>query len=265
MKKRRFLLIFAILLAVGVLFALQQTNALKATQYTWQSGRVPAGFDGYRIVQVSDLHDKRFGSGQNRLIRMIRDLNPDMIALTGDILDWRTMDLAPVRELLAGTAGLAPMYYVDGNHDPRSHLYGEFRALLAEYGVTVLEGYTTLARGGDTMTLAGCGYWEWFIEGLPRPADLVLYHGIEIANSQSGHGLILAGHMHGGQVALPGGRAIVSPDGRFFPEYAGGFYELGDDSTMVVSKGLGTSGLPFRLFARPEVVCVEMKLKSSEN
>ena len=256
LKKHRASLIFFALLAAGALFAAQQTNALKVTRYTWESSRVPPGFDGYRIVQVSDLHCKRFGRGQKRLLQRIRECNPDMIALTGDILDRRTKNLEPARELLAGIAGLAPMYYADGNHDPRSPVYEEFCALLEEYGVTVLDGYATLEHGGDTMTIAGCDYW--YPERLAAPADLVLYHSPESFEQWSGHGLVLAGHMHGGQVALPGGRAIVSPSGDLFPPYAGGFYERGGN-TMVVSKGLGNSGIPFRLFARPEVVCVVLK------
>jgi len=256
LKKHRVSMIFLAILTAGAAFAAQQTNALKLTQYTWQSGRVPPGFDGYRIVQVSDLHGKRFGSGQGRLLKLVRDLKPDMIALTGDILDRRTQNLAPVREILSGFAGQVHMYYVDGNHDPRSPVYEELRALLDEYGVTVLEGYAALERGGDTMTMAGGKFW--YPERLAEPADLVLFHGPDIFERQFGHGLVLAGHMHGGQVALPGGRAVVSPDGRWFPEYAGGFYEL-NGSAMVVSKGLGTSGVPLRLFARPEVVCVMLK------
>jgi len=261
LKKRRNLLVFLALLAIGALFAAQQTNALESTQYTWQSGRVPQSFDGYRIVQISDLHGKRFGGGQKRLLQMIRDFDPDMIALTGDILDRRTRGLDAARELLAGTAGLAPIYYVDGNHDPRSPVYREFRSLLDEFNVTVLEGTDAfiLERGGGAMTVAGCGYWDY--DGLGRPVDLLLYHSPSVFEQLDGDscGLVLAGHMHGGQVALPGGRAIVSPAGKLFPEYAGGFYEL-NGCAMAVSKGLGTTGVPFRLFARPEVVCVVMEM-----
>ena len=259
MTKHRFLLIFSGLLVAGFAFTMQQTNALKVTRYTWESSRVPPGFDGYLIVQVSDLHGKRFGMDQKRLLKVIRDLNPDMIAFTGDMISLDTKDLSPVQELLAGLAGLAPMYYVDGNHDPLSPAYMDFRALLRECGVVTLEGCVALARGSDAMVLAGYGYWT--ADRVAEPADIVLYHSPHLFDALHGEsvGLILAGHIHGGQVALPGGRAILGPGGALFPDYAGGFYERGGGGTaMVVSKGLGNSGLPVRLFARPEVLCVTL-------
>jgi len=257
---KRLLIVFCLVLAAAA-FAWQQTNAVKTTRYTWQSDRVPFAFDGYRIVQVSDLHNKRFGEGQKRLLRAIRNAKPDMIALTGDIIDQSTQSLEPARELIEGIRGLAPMYYVDGNHDPNSPFYQAFRAMLSQYDVTVLNGVAQLAHGGESMSIAGYSYWDlWFNRVEIAASDMVLYHSPDEFPrfAARGCGLLLAGHNHGGQIALPNGRAVLSSGGGFFPRYSAGVYHEGD-STMVLSRGLGTSYVPLRIFAPPEIVVIELK------
>lgn len=254
MKKWLILPALPILLALGALFVMQQTNTLRTTRYTWTSERVPPGLEGFCIAQLSDLHNKHFGEAQAKLIAAVQALQPDMIALTGDFTDLKTTELSSMELLLQGIAGTAPIYYVDGNHDPRSPLYPEFRDLLAQHGVTVLDGNTvTLERGGDSMTLAGYPCWD--LSELQSSSDIVLYHDPDGFSqlAAKGCGLVIAGHNHGGQVALPWGRAIIGPRGKWFPQYSFGMYRQGE-STMVLSRGLGTRGFPFRLFAMPEVV-----------
>jgi len=253
---RRILFILLIFAAISaIIFLIQQTNTLKTTHYTWQSSRVPQAFDGFRVVQVSDLHNKRFGRNQSRLIQSIRAAQPDMIALTGDFIDDKTRDLEFMRDLLEGIHELAPIYFVEGNHDTTSPFRGALLALLSQYNVTALDGYTQIERNGATMSLAGFPYW-----GSPNfhgPADIVLYHSPEHFAS-FGAGLVIAGHNHGGQVALPGGRAVFGPRVEFFPRYSFGMYHEGD-ATMILSRGLGTSRIPFRVFAAPEIVVITLK------
>ncbi|MDR2686195.1 MAG: metallophosphoesterase family protein [Oscillospiraceae bacterium] len=259
--KKLMLVLFG-LLALCAVFLAQQTNSLKTARYAWESPRVPPGFDGYRIALVSDLHNKRFGKHQARLVRAVRDLEPDLIALTGDFADLETKDLGAAREFLEGVKGLAPMYWVDGNHDPNSPFYGELRALLASCGVISLDGErVTLARGGDTMSLAGYPYWELHHPILP--ADIMLYHGPDEFPrfAALGCGLVLSGHNHGGQVATPWGRALIGPNHNLFPRYSGGVYTEGG-SAMALSRGLGTTRVHVRAFARPEVVGVTLISKS---
>jgi len=252
-----------VILALIVL-AIVHTNILRTTRFTWQHRRVPSQFNGFRIVQLSDMHNARFGREQSRLIHAVEQARPNMIALTGDFIDNYTRSLAPVQELLAGIAHLAPVYFVDGNHDPQSPFYDEFLALLAEYNITVLRGATLLQHNGATMTLAGLPFSGGVIEGSP---DILLAHSpLRFAQfAQQGGGLMLAGHVHGGQVATPGGQAILAPlhgeEGlqfSFFPPYSSGVYVNGD-ATMFLSRGLGTSHLPLRLFATPEVAIIELK------
>jgi predicted MPP superfamily phosphohydrolase len=254
---KKFLLVLSIVLATAALFLVQQTNSLKTARYTWESPRVPQGFDGFRVALVSDLHNKRFGKNQARLVRAVKNLRPDLIAITGDFVDLHTKDMRAVTEFLDGVRGLAPMYWADGNHDPNSPFYDALHALLAEYGVIVLAGdAVTLTRGGGEMTLAGYPYWE--LHYPIRSADIMLYHGPDdfYRFAELDCGLVLSGHNHGGQIALPWGRAVIGPNGKLFPRYSGGVYTEGD-ATMVLSRGLGTSNIHVRAFARPEVVAVD--------
>jgi len=261
MIKKALFLVLAVLLGAGaIVFLIQQTNTLKTTLFTWQHSRVPPEFEGFRIVQVSDLHNKRFGRGQRRLIHAIHEAQPDMIALTGDIIDPSTRNLRPVAELLEGIHGLAPIYYVDGNHDPNSWLYEDFLDLLERFGVVVLNSYTRLHRNGASMTLAGFPYDD--LLNLRGNADIVLYHDPEEFSrfASLNTGLVIAGHNHGGQIATPGGRAVIGPQIEFFPTYSSGVYVNGD-ATMFLSRGLGTSRIPFRAFATPEIAVIELKPK----
>jgi len=262
---RKLLLILLCLLVIGILFVAQQTHGLRIARYTWEAPRVPRGFNGFQIALVSDLHNKRFGKAQKRLVKAVKKLQPDMIALAGDFIDLETETLDFTRAFLKGIKNLAPMYWVDGNHDPNSPFYGELHELLDEYGVTVLAGdVVTLQRNGGGMTLAGYPFWELFYQpAYPvQPADIMLYHGPDefYRFAALGCGLVLSGHNHGGQVALPNGRAILGPDHGLFPPYSGGVYTDGE-ATMILSRGLGVSGFPLRVFAMPEVVGVELKAK----
>jgi len=258
---KKLLPVLLILCAAAAIFLIQQTNSLKVTRYAWESSRVPQGFDGYRVALVSDLHNKRFGKTQARLVQAVKELQPDLIALAGDFVDMHTKDMRAVTEFFEGVQGLAPMYYVDGNHDPNSPFYGELRELLAEYGVTVLaRDAVTLTHGGSEMTLAGYPYWE--LHDPIQPADIMLYHGPDEFSrfAELGCGLVLSGHNHGGQIALPGGKALFAPGGGLFPTYSHGVYHEGE-TTMVLTRGLGSVYVPVRAFARPEVVGVTFASK----
>ena len=257
-KKAAFLLLAVLLGAGAIVFLIHQTHTLRTTYFTWQSSRVPSEFEGFRIVQLSDLHARRFGRAQRRLLRAIQAAAPDLIVITGDMIDERSRSLRPVEELLAGIQPLAPVYFIDGNHDAQSWLYEDMLALFDTYGVTMLD-HTQLERSGTTMTM-GCIFSN-------AEADIVLVHDpakFPWYAEQGRNGLVLAGHMHGGQIALPNGQAILgpfsdSPSGlTFFPPFSSGVYVDGN-ATMFLSRGLGTSHLPVRAFATPEVAVIELK------
>ncbi|MCL2195177.1 MAG: metallophosphoesterase [Oscillospiraceae bacterium] len=277
MKKLLMIAAMLLLPVAFIVLTIVHTNVLRTTQFTWQSRRVPPAFCGFRIVQLSDLHNARFGREQSRLIRAVAQAQPDLIALTGDFIDHRTRSLAPVEELLEGIAPLAPIVFIDGNHDPRSDFYPALLELFAQHGVTVLQGEyglwwhdideslrpvnMTVERDGARLSIGGVHDFDADIVLLHDPSTFAYYAEGGRDGMFRSDGLVLAGHMHGGQVALPGGQAMIAPMDNglsFFPPYSSGVY-LNGDATMFLSRGLGTSHLPIRLFATPEVAVIELK------
>lgn len=265
-------LLRALLLFLLLLICFGFYNPLTLVRYEVSSSDLPAGLDGYRIIQISDLHSTQFGQQQNTLIQMIREAQPDLILLTGDIMDKHDTDLEQVQMLLEGITQLAPVYAVAGNHEYTNYsLYVELKALYERYHVAELEDTgQLLLHNGERIYLYGIGalHTEDLEKGLPLsipdpPEDcygILLYHFSmdfeAIAAAQSGYSLLFTGHSHGGIIRLPLLGPLISNDGTLFPKYAGGLYEQ-NGLTMVASRGMGKSFIP--RFNNPmELVCVTL-------
>ena len=273
--------IAAALLSALACFFLWQNNDIVTTNFTCQSDKVPQAFDGFVIVQVSDLHNKRFGTGQNALINKIDVLSPDVILVTGDLVDRRRYELAPAMEFIEGALQIAPVIYVPGNHEAWSGRYNEVRTALLDAGVTVLENISyTFARGDDGLVFLGARDPDFltqtyaqgtdtseistFLDGWKEESSLriLLSHRPELFDlyAKSRMDMAFSGHAHGGQIRLPLIGALYAPDQGLFPQYTAGRYDQGQTS-MFVSRGLGNSLFPFRVFNRPELVCVTLQAR----
>lgn len=208
------LIVFVLLacLAVYIYHGLQ--TPLTVTTYNYHNKKIPSAFSDYTIVQISDLHCKNFGKNQSELISKIKAAKPDMIALTGDIVDEDHDSISSVEDLLKGIKDLAPIYFVTGNHELTSLAatqYQELLALFQKYGVTDLDNDSVkLKKGGQSITLYGRQYFSQYLtDSLPiasdKDFDILLYHGSdnfkEIAPYH--YDLILSGHAHGGIVPTP--------------------------------------------------------------
>lgn len=261
------LIVFVLLacLAVYIYHGLQ--TPLTVTTYNYHNKKIPSAFSDYTIVQISDLHCKNFGKNQSELISKIKAAKPDMIALTGDIVDEDHDSISSVEDLLKGIKDLAPIYFVTGNHELTSLAatqYQELLALFQKYGVTDLDNDSVkLKKDGQSITLYGRQYFSQYLtDSLPiasdKDFDILLYHGSdnfkEIAPYH--YDLILSGHAHGGIVRLPIWGGIFGNDGTFFPEYAGGEYTIGD-ATLISSRGLGDASIP-RFNNPPELVVIKL-------
>lgn len=283
MKKKR---ITAVVLAAAVLagFCTWQNNDLTVSRSQVASGRIPAEFDGYTIVQVSDLHNKEFGDGQRRILSKIAEEDPDLIVITGDMIDSRNTDVGVALEFARQAVELAPCYYVPGNHENRlPEAYEELKTGLRECGVTILENEAAELKLDDkSITLMGVldpifnvgktdeegnilederTVMEAQLENLDslNRFTILLSHRPEMLDvyEAAGVDLVFTGHAHGGQWRLPGIGGLIAPGQGFFPEYTEGSHTEGD-TTMYVSRGLGNSLMPIRIFNRPELVVVEL-------
>lgn len=279
-KPLLFLLVLALLLA-----ALWRGNrSIETDEFTFSSVRLPEGFDGVRIVQLSELHGATFGSENARLLSAVRDARPDYIFLTGDLVDRSTASPAAYASALgASLAAIAPTYYVTGNHEwgLGTGAVEELKSALRESGVTVLSNeFAALERAGDTILLAGLddpnGYADQKTPAaLARevyaaedgPFWLLLAHRNNAFNGgycRLGADLTLSGHAHGGIWRLPFTDGLIDTTMTLFPSFTSGFYTCTDEdcegACVFVSRGLGNSPhfVP-RIFNRPQVAVITLE------
>ena len=274
-RRRRFrwaLLALALLLAA----ALWDSNrTLSVEQYTIPLANLPPEFDGLRIVQLTDLHGAEFGPDNRRLLQAVREAGPDLIVLTGDLLDcFRETPQDYAVALTAALAEIAPTYFVTGNHEWAFPDIRELKRELRDAGVTVLSNeYVSLSRDGDHILLAGIDDPNGFadqktpeelarelLDAEPDAFWLLLAHRnnyFEKEYSFLGADLVICGHGHGGLIRLPFTDGLVSVERSLFPSYTAGFYEA-NGGKVFVSRGLGNSGRTFRLFNRPEMVVLTL-------
>lgn len=239
------------------------------------------GEGSFTIAQVSDLHNAEFGGGNGELLTILEEAEPDLIAITGDLIDSRRTDPAPALAFLEGAVELAPVCYVTGNHEFRAYdAYQGLKSQMEELGVIVLENESMVLEevplrviGLDDPSFGvssdPSATPEQILQGAltalaPQAGEedlrtVLLAHRPEYVElyAQYGADLVLSGHAHGGQVRLPGAGGLYAPGQGFLPAYTSGLYQIGETS-LVVSRGLGNSLFPLRVNNRPEVVLVEL-------
>lgn len=281
-KKKKLFIIFAVaaaLLIALILWIIWGNTALELNTYTISSDELPEAFDGYRIAHVSDLHNAEMGDGNENLLAMLREAEPDMIAITGDLIDSRNTDIAVALNFAEEAIQIAPCYYVTGNHESRVPEYSELKAGMEAAGVVVLENERVeVERSGNFITLFGVDDPSFNTDYLFGDAATVisteleeltaeegkftvlLSHRPELFDTyvESGVDLVLSGHAHGGQFRLPFVGGLVAPNQGFFPEYDAGLYTE-KSTNMIVSRGIGNSIIPFRFNNRPEVILIELE------
>lgn len=276
MKRRVIVLIIAAVLVPALLIWLLWANSSPAaTQVTVASGALPEAFEGFKIAHVSDLHNAVFGRKNEKLLSLIRAAKPDIIAITGDLIDSRHTDIDSALAFVEAAAEIAPVYYVTGNHESRLD-FDEIEPRLIAAGARVLRNEAEdIGRGGERIRLAGIDDPSFIRTGgtaeertaaeLEQLGDgggtftVLLAHRPELVEvyAEYGAGLVLSGHAHGGQVRLPLLGGLYAPGQGLLPEYDSGLYSLGE-TQMVVSRGLGNSVAPLRVNNRPELVIVTL-------
>ena len=262
--------IIASILLVLIIYTVWANKALELNTYTVTSSKLPAAFDGFRIAHISDLHNCEIGKNNTRLLKMLREAKPDIIAITGDLIDSRNTNMAVALNFVTNATEIAPCYYVPGNHESRISEYPAFREQLEQLGVTVLENENvTITSGQDSITISGLVDPAFpgidpgaILQDLHNPAQytVLLSHRPEIFDlyAEKGVDLVLSGHAHGGQVRLPLIGGLYAPAQGPLPKYEDGIHQNGQTS-MVVSRGIGNSLFPIRIGNRPEVVLIELK------
>ncbi|MPM09858.1 putative protein YpbG [bioreactor metagenome] len=257
-----------------ILFFWTQQNLIQTETVEIRSERLPAAFDGFRIVVISDLHGKVFGENNSVLLKKVANLKPDMIAITGDLIEAGEQ-FAMVPAVASGLAGIAPTYYVTGNHEWNVRRVTELKKILTQCGVTVLTNeFISLERNGQTLVVAGIddpngpadqktlGELENEVEtAFKDPFWVLLAHRNDPSryDSENGADLVLCGHAHGGLIRLPLIGGLIGTDRQLFPKYTSGVWETQWGTQVFISRGLGNVGRTFRLFNRPQLPLVILR------
>ena len=278
LTKKKTICILSGILLILIVWTAWGNAALELNTYTISSRGLPDAFDGYRIAQVSDLHNAEFGDGNQRLLDMLREAEPDMIAITGDLIDSRKTNIAVALAFAEEAVKIAPCYYVSGNHEARVSEYQDLKTGLEAAGVTVLDdARVEIEISGKSITIIGVNDPSFLADYLTSDAavmdrklselssedasfTILLSHRPELFDTYAAHDmdLVLTGHAHGGQFRLPLIGGLIAPNQGLFPKYDDGLYSEGN-TNMIVSRGLGNSIIPFRFNNRLEVVLIELK------
>ena len=281
-KRKKLLIILSAIILISALYVLifADNKTLGTTHYTVSSQNLPESFEGFTIVQISDLHNDEFGEGNCDLLAAITEAKPDIIVITGDLIDSYNTDVEIAAQFIDAALQIAPVYYTTGNHEYRFPItFEKFEKYMISAGVNVLRDKTAeIELGGETITIAGVddpffagiekyGETEYFahkLRGLIADDGftLLLSHRPEIFETycEIGFDLVLSGHAHGGQIRLPVIGGILAPNQGFFPQYEDGICESGN-TTLIISRGLGNSSFPLRVNNPPELVVVTLEAK----
>ena len=274
-KKAKKVLMISIGIIVNLLiFFYWQNNSITINNIEVKDEKVPSEFEDYKILQISDLHNKGFGKEQKIILKKIKKIAPDIIVVTGDLVD--SPETTNAMDLMKGIKEIAPVYFVSGNHEAWIGSYDTLKASLEEMEIIVLDDEKVeVTKGNSSIEMLGLLDTSFTepeskevhtgqqLTELVKENDkfkILLSHRPELFDtySESDVDLVFSGHAHGGQFRIPFVGGVVAPDQGLFPKLTAGIHTK-NDTSMVISRGLGNSIIPVRIFNRPELVVVTLK------
>ena len=278
-KKKNAIILVAVSIAFVaiVIWIAWGNSALMVNEIKITNDKIPQSFEGFRIAQVSDLHNAELGKDNNKLIEKLNECEPDIIVLTGDLIDSNHTNLEVALSFARQAVKIAPCYFVTGNHEAWvGSQYEELKTSLENAGVTVLQDEAIeLNYGDECIQLIGLNdpdfserdsfLSESILEtklsqvNISNGFTILLSHRPEYFNVYQNKNidLVLSGHAHGGQFRLPFLGGVIAPNQGLFPKYDAGIYTE-NGTTMIVSRGIGNSIIPVRINNRPEIIIIEL-------
>lgn len=275
-------ILIAVVFIIGVIcFIIWQNNSMVITKFEYFNEKIPSEFHDFTIAHISDLHNKKFGEDQIKILNKVKSASPDIIVITGDLIDRRKYDLETAMIFIKGAIDIAPVYYVSGNHEAWSGNFPSIKESLLDAGVNIIDNTEIeLFKGKSSITILGVSDPDFltsdYLEGTntteltkklnqwstDKNFKILLSHRPELFDlyCDNNMDLIFTGHAHGGQFRIPFVGGLIAPDQGLFPQFTSGSYHK-NLSTMFVSRGLGNSIVPIRILNRPEIVVVTLKSK----
>lgn len=280
-RKTKIIILISILLIFLVcLYLYYENNYLQVSNYTIESDKIPKDFNKFKIVHISDFHNTKSKKLKDNLIKEIKNNKPNIIALTGDLIDANKTDIDIAISFVKKINNVAPIYYVTGNHEANINNYDELKEKLKNNKVIVLDDNVEKLKVNDKeINIIGINDPQMSHNDYSKDSVIVkdklisiqynknnfsilLSHRPELIKTYAEHSfdLVLSGHAHGGQIRIPFIGGLVAPNQDLFPKYTSGIYEMAN-TKMIVSRGIGNSILPFRINNRPELVVIELNNK----
>ena len=278
---RRSVILICFITAVITLIVYGNSN-LEVTEHTLKCENLPTSFDQFKIVQLSDLHNEEFGENNEKLLEIIKEQEPDVVFVTGDSIDGVYTNIQIPIKLFEEILKICDVYFIVGNHEIRSdaNQYFEFIDTLTEIGVVVLkDDCAYIERNGEKIQVIGLNdasnykliYGDDYKTEIAKAINnlddensfsVLLSHHPELFEEyvKTNVDLVFSGHAHGGQFRIPFIGGIIAPEQGLFPEFDAGVFAE-NNTTMIVSRGLGNSIIPIRINNSPEVVVVALKNK----
>ncbi|GAB4073090.1 metallophosphoesterase [Barrientosiimonas marina] len=267
MKKLLAILGFILVMITCSARIYRDTYHFKLKEVFLSSGKLPKG-EMLSVLQISDLHDHVFGPDNKQLIRTVKQADPDLIVLTGDLIDRKTTSFSNVLSLIDQLIAINKhIYFVPGNHEWGNNRTNAFLSSLYARGITILANRNVqLTKRGLTVNLAGTddpaterdNLDDAFCGLTSSHYTILLAHAPEIVTIADSipADLILSGHTHGGQVRFPFIGALVAPGQGVYPKLDKGTYQLGPEQYVYIDSGLGTTRLPIRFLNQSQLSLV---------
>ena len=281
-KKKVIQAVISLILVINLAFLLYGNFYVDVQEIHVFTDKLPDSFHNYLIAHVSDFHNRNSSIVDAQIIDSLKEEKPNIIVVTGDIVDCKKTDVDVSLDFASKLCEIAPVYFVTGNHESnlKADNSEEFEKLLdglSGCGVNVLRnsGIKLTNAAGDSFQLYGIddpyfyGGYEQVFQRTETLCDelnmndseynVLLAHHPETLSVyyKSNIDLVFSGHAHGGQVTLFG-KAVMAPDQVNFPPYTEGLYKMGN-TQLVLSRGIGYSLLPIRVFCNPHLVYAEFK------
>lgn len=247
-----------------------EPNLIRTEKISITATNTPDFLKDLKILQISDLHLKEFGLKEEKVLKIIGNIKPDFIFITGDIVDWTTRDFQGLEKFSEGLSNgyRDKIFVVFGNHDHRNNKFKTLRKVLEENGIVILDNESKkIEAGGESFYLIGVDDPHLGYDDINKAAagveensfKILLAHSPEIFRKITDKkiNLVLAGHTHGCQVGIPVLCDLVIPL-NYDKKYKRGLFE--ENSTyLYVNRGIGETLLPFRLNAPPEITIINFK------
>lgn len=277
-RKTKVIMLIIVLLLLLSFYLYYQNNYLEVTNYSLENEKIPSSFNDYKIAQISDFHNTKSKRLTNSLIRKLKQEQPNIIVITGDLIDAKKTDIEVATHFIEEISNIAPIYHVTGNHEVSTKDYEKLKENLISNNVTILESTCiSIKENEEEINLLGIDdpsiIRDSFIDDSTitktnlenisydkEKYSILLSHRPELFDTyvQSNIDLILTGHAHGGQIRIPFIGGVIAPNQGIFPKYTSGVLKK-DSTTMIISRGIGNSILPFRINNRPELVIITLK------